>query len=161
MCCHVPRRLDCLRCLQKDRLLPSRSGYVTTKGHMRHVLWRICSRPRPPLQPTFFRALKCLRPAGKRVLKPFGRLQITPFTEGEDSLAVRQQRHFAAIEAGDVIEVVTPLFFLRLSSWRISLEVPNKGKLPAPTASRSGYGPWIVERLRAPSCLSFLRHTSA
>ena len=28
---------------------------------------------------TFFRALKCLRPAGKRVLKPFGRLQITPF----------------------------------------------------------------------------------
>ena len=36
-------------------------------------------------------------------MKPFGRLQITPFVEGEETLAVRQQRHFAAIEAGDVI----------------------------------------------------------
>ena len=43
----------------------------------------------------FFRALRCLRPAGKSVLKPFGRLQITPFVEGEESLAVRQQRHFS------------------------------------------------------------------
>ena len=57
----------------------------------------------------FFRALRCVRPAGKRVLKPFGRLQITPFTEGEDSLAVRQQQHFAAIEAGDVIEAAAYL----------------------------------------------------
>ena len=57
----------------------------------------------------FFRALRCLRPAGKRVLKPFGRLQITPFAEGEECLAVRQQRHFAAIEAGDVIDVASYL----------------------------------------------------
>ena len=52
----------------------------------------------------FFRALRCLRPAGKRVLKPFGRLQITPFVAGEEPLAVRQQRHFAHIEAGTVLE---------------------------------------------------------
>ena len=52
----------------------------------------------------FFRALRCLRPAGKRVLKPFGRLQITPFVAGEEPLAVRQQRHFAKIEAGTVLD---------------------------------------------------------
>ena len=59
----------------------------------------------------FFRELKCLRPAGKRVLKPFGRLQITPFVEGEVGLATRQQKHFVAIEAGDVIHTADYLAF--------------------------------------------------
>ena len=78
-------------------------------AHAGRALEEMQRAARPCAAKAFYRALRCLRPAGKRVLKPFGRLQITPFAEDEDSLAVRQQRHFANIEAGDVIDAASYL----------------------------------------------------
>ena len=106
----VCKRIACCLADQEAASKQLRWRMRYDKGaHAARALEEMQQAATPFAAKTFFRALKCLRPAGKRVLKPFGRLQITPFTEGEDSLAVRQQRHLAAIEAGDVIAVASYL----------------------------------------------------
>ena len=102
---HVYHRIAL--CLQEwDGLRRSLRGQILyDKGaYAARALGTMQASASPSAAKAFFRALRCLRPAGKRVLKPFGRLQITPFVDGEESLAVRQQRHFASIEAGTVID---------------------------------------------------------
>ena len=68
----------------------------------RHAHDRLLSAADPYSAKDFFRALRALRPPGKKVLKPFASLKLAldPEATMDDRLAA-QQEHFARLEAGE------------------------------------------------------------
>ena len=98
ICCMLQSMTGIYQALQKDlkSAIAADKRAFTNRAHD-----RLMSAADPFSAKDFFKALRVLRPPGKKVLKPFASLQVALDPEETHEARVdAQQRHFASLEAG-------------------------------------------------------------
>ncbi|CAE7365893.1 unnamed protein product, partial [Symbiodinium sp. CCMP2456] len=83
-----------------------RQALAVDKGnYVRQAQARLQDAHDPFNAKAFFAALRALRPPGKRVLKPFSKLVVDAEADDDPTQRLkRQQKHFADLEAGVIVE---------------------------------------------------------